>query len=213
MESQKEAKNEPEKSDIKPASFKPEGAPEREAKNGVKNEAKIENKAEKILEKPQDSPREGAFSAENAPKIEKQGEKPAALSETVRDFATRLRQEILDYKPPLTKITLELNPANLGTVEVSITHQGKNIQVSMNASQSVVNLFTQNQAELRAALSQIGYENVTMSFQSGAQGGFSDNRGEWRYFSSDEREWRRRKNAEDGDESGVFEMMIVNNYA
>ncbi|WP_143433512.1 flagellar hook-length control protein FliK [Helicobacter suis] len=48
-----------------------------------------------------------------------------------------LRQELLDFKPPITKLSIELNPDNLGKVEVVIQQVGKNIQVSVASSPPV----------------------------------------------------------------------------
>lgn len=202
-ESTKEALNNPQnmpdtkmQEDLKPVSFK------QNEKKEIKNSDEIkQNSTEKTTD------------STNANNIKnEQLQKTFDIKETMRSFVTQLRQEIVNYKPPLSKITLELNPANLGSVEVSITHQGKNIQVQLNANQNTINLFIQNQSDLRAALSQIGYENITMSFSNGSQMGFSDNKGNWNYqnIAKDVN-----VNNDDSSEFDIANMdiTIINNYA
>ncbi len=194
----------PPNSDLKPASFKV-GESKFQAPKG--ESAQIQNT---------EPTQNNIANAESAPKTEQLGSKLFDARETMRHFAHNLRNEIQNYKPPLTKITLELQPANLGSVEVSIISQGKNIQIQLNASQNTLNLFIQNQSDLRTALSQIGYDNVAMSFSNGSQMGFSDNSGKWRY-ESNANKFRNNfglKNVQDSqDENEVFEIMITNNYA
>ncbi|RDU65598.1 flagellar hook-length control protein FliK [Helicobacter sp. MIT 14-3879] len=134
--------------------------------------------------------------------------------ETIRSFVGNLKQEIMNSKPPISKITLELTPANLGSVEVSIIHQGKNIQVQLNSNQNTLNLFIQNQSDLRAALNQIGYENITMSFSNGSQMGFSDGNGKWNYYSNNDKMNNfRNENSLESENANNFEITIINNYA
>lgn len=196
----------PPNSDLKPASFKVGG-----------NESKFQSpKGESTQIQSTEPTQNNIANAESAQKTEQLGSKLFDARETMRHFAYNLRSEIQNYKPPLTKITLELQPANLGSVEVSIISQGKNIQIQLNAPQNTLNLFIQNQSDLRTALSQIGYDNVAMSFSNGSQMGFSDNSGKWRYESSTNK-FRNNfglKSLDDAqDENEIFEIMITNNYA
>ena len=177
-------------SDIKPANFT------------------TENKQEQHTKPTQDN--QPIASAESSTKIE---HKIFDAKETMRHFANNLKQEIQNYKPPLSKITIELQPANLGNVEVSIISQGKNIQIQLHSNQQTLNLFIQNQSDLRAALTQIGYENVAMSFNNGSQMGFSDNNGKWRYESNNKFRNAFSLNNESEDNEDIFEIMIINNYA
>ncbi|MDE6886231.1 MAG: flagellar hook-length control protein FliK [Helicobacteraceae bacterium] len=185
--------------DIKPASFK-------EQKKEIKNEDS--QKAQKL----DSNNNNNNIEAQNNSKVE-QTQKIFDAKETMRNFIGQLRQEIINYKPPLSKITLELNPASLGSVEVSITHQGKNIQIALNANQNTLNLFIQNQSELRSALSQIGYENIAISFSNGTQMGFSDSSGKWNYQSANNNNKFGNENSLENDEMANFEITIINNYA
>lgn len=187
----KNALNPKENSDIKPINFK------------------AENKAEST-KTPQESQNIPLANADATTKIE---HKIFDAKETMRHFASSLKQEIQNYKPPLSKITIELQPANLGSVEVSIISQGKNIQIQLHSNQQTLNLFIQNQSDLRNALTQIGYENIAMSFNNGSQMGFSDNSGKWRYERSDKFRNTFGLNNQSEENEEIFEIMITNNYA
>ena len=169
-----------------------------------KKESKLENEAKQISnDKNSDSP--------NLDNVKNnQTQKNIDVKETFNGFTRALKQEIVNYKPPISKVTIELNPSNLGSIEVSITHQGKNIQLQLNGNQNTMNLFIQNQSDLRTALSQIGYENITMSFSNGSQMGFSDGRGEWSFKHID----KSIDPIDDIDnEMANLEITLVNNYA
>lgn len=95
-----------------------------------------------------------------------------AARESVRNFASQLSQEVLNYKPPITKLSLELNPSNLGTLELTISKSGKDLQVQVISNPTAINLFVNNQVELRNNLAQMGFNNVDLNFsQNGANSG------------------------------------------
>ena len=92
--------------------------------------------------------------------------KSIQAKETIKHFNQNLDEAIKNYKPPVSKINIELNPQNLGKVEVSIIKRGNNIQVHLNTDQNNIAMFQTNQAEFRQALSNIGFTNIDMSFNS-----------------------------------------------
>jgi len=92
--------------------------------------------------------------------------KSIQAKQTIESFKNNLDEAIKNYKPPISKVNIELNPKNLGKVEVSIIQRGNNIQVHMNTDQSNVALFQTHQAEFRQALANIGFSNIDMSFNS-----------------------------------------------
>lgn len=88
--------------------------------------------------------------------------------ETLTNFSNRLREEIINYKPPFTKLTMELNPQELGKLEITISKKGKDLQVSVNANNAnALQTFIQNQNEFRNTLSTIGFNNVELNFSQG----------------------------------------------
>ncbi|TLD81125.1 flagellar hook-length control protein FliK [Helicobacter trogontum] len=92
--------------------------------------------------------------------------KNAMARETMRHFASQFKEEILNYKPPITRINLELNPANLGQVAMTISKKGKDLQVSITSNANVMTMFVQNAQELRQNLMQIGFNNLDLNFST-----------------------------------------------
>ncbi|RDU61351.1 flagellar hook-length control protein FliK [Helicobacter sp. MIT 14-3879] len=92
--------------------------------------------------------------------------KSALAREAIKNFASQFREEVLNYKPPITKINLELNPASLGQVSLSIAKKGKDLQVSITSNANVMTMFVQNAQELRQNLMQIGFNNLDLNFNS-----------------------------------------------
>ncbi|CAM3278934.1 flagellar hook-length control protein FliK [Helicobacter labetoulli] len=99
----------------------------------------------------------------------------ALARESVRNFAQALREEVLNYKPPITKLSLELNPQNLGTLELTITKKGKDLHIQVVSNATAVGLFLQNQVDFKNNLAQVGFENVDLNFSS--NDGSSGNKG------------------------------------
>lgn len=101
---------------------------------------------------------------------------PLCPCTSVRNFAQALREEVLNYKPPITKLSLELNPSNLGTLELTITKKGKDLHIQVVSNATAVGLFLQNQVDFKNNLAQVGFENVDLSFSSNENG--SGNKGQ-----------------------------------
>ena len=85
---------------------------------------------------------------------------------TVGHFASRLKEAIENYKPPMMQISLTLNPQSLGSVEVILKSRGKNLQVSVQSNPQAIALFHQNSAEFRQNLQQMGFSGVDVSFSN-----------------------------------------------
>jgi len=84
--------------------------------------------------------------------------------ETIKHFTNNLKEAIENYKPPISKISIELNPKELGKVEVTLINRGDNLQIQINSNNSAISLFNYNQQELRQNLINMGFSNVNMSF-------------------------------------------------
>lgn len=93
--------------------------------------------------------------------------------ESVRNFTQSLREEIINYKPPVTKLSIELNPQNLGALELTISKKGKDLHVQVISNPTAIGLFMQNQTDFKANLTQMGFENVDLSFSANDGGGAS----------------------------------------
>lgn len=98
-----------------------------------------------------------------------------AAKETIRNFTHTLKEEVQNYKPPLTKLSIELNPENLGSVELTITQRGQNLLVQVTSNPQAIQLFMNNTTEFRQQLSNVGFSDVAMSFSdsSGSGSGFN----------------------------------------
>lgn len=100
--------------------------------------------------------------------------KSALAKETLKNFTATLKEEVQNYKPPLTKLSVELNPENLGSVELTITQRGQNLLVQVVSNTQAIQLFMNNTAEFRQQLANAGFGDVSMSFSDGSasSGGF-----------------------------------------
>ncbi|MGL2394784.1 flagellar hook-length control protein FliK [Helicobacter pylori] len=90
--------------------------------------------------------------------------KSIAPKETIKHFAQQLKQEIQEYKPPMSKISMDLFPKELGKVEVTIQKVGKNLKVSVISHNNSLQTFLDNQQDLKNSLNALGFEGVDLSF-------------------------------------------------
>ncbi|WRA16880.1 flagellar hook-length control protein FliK [Helicobacter pylori] len=106
-----------------------------------------------------------AQSAQNAQASDKTNEnKNIAPKETIKHFAQQLKQEIQEYKPPMSRISMDLFPKELGKVEVIIQKVGKNLKVSVISHNNSLQTFLDNQQDLKNSLNALGFEGVDLSF-------------------------------------------------
>ncbi|WQT48103.1 flagellar hook-length control protein FliK [Helicobacter pylori] len=104
-------------------------------------------------------------SAQNAQASDKTSEnKSAAPKETIKHFTQQLKQEIQEYKPPMSRISMDLFPKELGKVEVTIQKVGKNLKVSVISHNNSLQTFLDNQQDLKNSLNALGFEGVDLSF-------------------------------------------------
>ncbi|WP_202145433.1 flagellar hook-length control protein FliK [Helicobacter pylori] len=106
-----------------------------------------------------------AQSAQNAQASDKASEnKSTAPKETIKHFTQQLKQEIQEYKPPTSRISMDLFPKELGKVEVIIQKVGKNLKVSVISHNNSLQTFLDNQQDLKNSLNALGFEGVDLSF-------------------------------------------------
>ncbi|GHP24831.1 flagellar hook-length control protein FliK [Helicobacter pylori] len=104
-------------------------------------------------------------SAQNAQASDKTSEnKSVAPKETIKHFTQQLKQEIQEYKPPMSRISMDLFPKELGKVEVTIQKVGKNLKVSVISHNNSLQTFLDNQQDLKNSLNALGFEGVDLSF-------------------------------------------------
>ncbi|MUU39982.1 flagellar hook-length control protein FliK [Helicobacter pylori] len=106
-----------------------------------------------------------AQSTQNTQASDKTSEnKSIAPKETIKHFTQQLKQEIQEYKPPMSKISMDLFPKELGKVEVIIQKVGKNLKVSVISHNNSLQTFLDNQQDLKNSLNALGFEGVDLSF-------------------------------------------------
>lgn len=90
--------------------------------------------------------------------------KNTPVKESLNQFASDLKEKIEAYRPPIMKVELSLSPKNLGDVDVTLLTRGSNLHVNISSSSNTMSLFTQNQAEVKTALINMGFTNLEMNF-------------------------------------------------
>ncbi|WP_139543936.1 flagellar hook-length control protein FliK [Helicobacter pylori] len=106
-----------------------------------------------------------AQSTQNAQASDKTSEnKSVTPKETIKHFTQQLKQEIQEYKPPMSRISMDLFPKELGKVEVVIQKVGKNLKVSVISHNNSLQTFLDNQQDLKNSLNALGFEGVDLSF-------------------------------------------------
>ncbi|HEF6582182.1 TPA: flagellar hook-length control protein FliK [Campylobacter jejuni] len=84
--------------------------------------------------------------------------------ETLQYFSQDLKEAVDQYKAPITKLSITLNPNNLGEVEVTLIQRGNNLHINFNSNANAMNLFIQNQAEFKISLVNMGFTGLEMNF-------------------------------------------------
>lgn len=84
--------------------------------------------------------------------------------ETLQYFSQDLKEAVDQYKAPITKLSITLNPHNLGEVEVTLVQRGNNLHINFNSNTNAMNLFIQNQAEFKNSLVNMGFTGLEMNF-------------------------------------------------
>ncbi|MDZ5288411.1 flagellar hook-length control protein FliK [Helicobacter pylori] len=105
-----------------------------------------------------------AQSTQNAQSSDKTSDKSVTPKETIKHFTQQLKQEIQEYKPPMSRISMDLFPKELGKVEVIIQKVGKNLKVSVISHNNSLQTFLDNQQDLKNSLNALGFEGVDLSF-------------------------------------------------
>ncbi|EAJ7674140.1 flagellar hook-length control protein FliK [Campylobacter upsaliensis] len=93
-----------------------------------------------------------------------QNQKIISPKETLQYFSKDLKEAMEQYKAPITKLSITLNPSNLGEVEVTLVQRGANLHINFNSNHNAMNLFLQHQAEFKNSLVNMGFTGLEMNF-------------------------------------------------
>lgn len=88
----------------------------------------------------------------------------AEIKETLSNFSSTLKEQVQNYKAPITRFNITLNPLNLGEVEITMVNRGNNLHVNFSSTTATMNLFLQNQAEFKNSLVNMGFTELEMNF-------------------------------------------------
>jgi flagellar hook-length control protein FliK len=77
-----------------------------------------------------------------------------------------IKEAVENYKPPFTRIKLQLNPVKLGEVDVTMIQRGNNVHINISSNNSAVAILAQNSVELKTQLANNGLSNATMQFNT-----------------------------------------------
>ncbi|MCR2100065.1 flagellar hook-length control protein FliK [Campylobacter upsaliensis] len=93
-----------------------------------------------------------------------QNQKIISPKETLQYFSKDLKEAMEQYKAPITKLSITLNPSNLGEVEVTLVQRGANLHINFNSNHNAMNLFLQHQTEFKNSLVNMGFTGLEMNF-------------------------------------------------
>ncbi|MDY5383521.1 MAG: flagellar hook-length control protein FliK [Campylobacter sp.] len=111
---------------------------------------------------------------------------------SVRTFAAQMVEKISEFKPPVTRVNLQLHPAELGEVNITMIARANNLHVNVTSANATMALFLQNQAEFKANLVNMGFSDIQMSFSDHKEG------------SNTQQNVNKAKKSYESDEDGVM---------
>ena len=88
-----------------------------------------------------------------------------------RYLSQDIKQAIDDYKSPFTRVKVQLNPQQLGEVELTVVQRGKNLHVNLSSNNSAINTLAMNANDLKVQLQNNGINNASLNFSNNSQGG------------------------------------------
>ena len=91
----------------------------------------------------------------------------------IKYLSIDVKTAIEDYKSPFTRIKIQLNPEQLGDVDLTIVQRGKNLHVNLSSNSTAINTLSMNINELKTQLSNNGINNATFNFSSSSENGAS----------------------------------------
>lgn len=104
------------------------------------------------------------------PKADSLEVKSKEAQQSMRLFASDLKEAVQEYKPPFTRLTMKLNPEKLGDVEVTLIQRGNNVHVNIQSNNTnSIAFLAHNATELKAQLANQGITNATMNFMAGGE--------------------------------------------
>ncbi len=125
-----------------------------------------------------------------------------------------VKTAIEDYKSPFTRVKVQLNPAKMGEVDLTVVQRGNNLHVSLSANNTAINTLSMNVNELKVQLVNNGIQNATLNFSNTSQGNEQNAQQQHRQNERQAREeYNYFENEEQNEEILSSLEIVVPNYA
>jgi len=136
----------------------------------------------------------------NTPKADSFEVKLNEAKQMIKYLSNDVKEAINNYKAPFTRVKVQLNPQQLGEVELTVVQRGKNLHVNLSSNNAAINTLAMNANELKVQLQNSGINNASLNFSNNSQGGDAAGGGgshsqqqnrqeahsEYNYFENDE---------------------------
>ena len=133
----------------------------------------------------------------------------------VKYLSHDVKNAIEDYKSPFTRLKVQLNPQNLGEVDLTIVQRGKNLHVNISSNNVAINTLALNANDLKAQLNNNGINNATLNFsnQDSSHSEASQQQQNRQNGRQAQREYNYFENEEQNEEVLSSLEIVVPNYA
>jgi len=113
-------------------------------------------------------------------------QKITEAKQLVQHVAQSMKEAVENYKPPFTRIKMQLNPHKFGEMDVTLVQRGNNVHININANTNALTTMMQNSHELKAQLSAQGLGDASMNFSSHQQQQQERDKQEYAHLSYEE---------------------------
>jgi len=96
----------------------------------------------------------------------------------VKYLSSDIKSAIEDYKSPFTRVKVQLNPQQLGEVDLTIVQRGKNLHVNITSNNTAINTLAMNANDLKVQLTNNGINNASLNFNNSSQDGQNTQQGQ-----------------------------------
>lgn len=87
----------------------------------------------------------------------------------IKYLSSDIKNAIDDYKSPFTRVKVQLNPQNLGEVDLTVVQRGNNLHINLSSNNAAINALAMNLNDLKVQLNNNGINNATFNFSSNSQ--------------------------------------------
>jgi len=133
----------------------------------------------------------------------------------VKYLSQDVKQAIDNYKAPFTRVKVQLNPAQLGEIELTVVQRGKDLHVNLSSNNSAINTLAMNASDLKQQLQNSGINNASLNFSNNSQSGESGYSGQQQQQQQERAhdEYNYFENEEQNEEIISSLEIVVPNYA